>query len=103
MKALMIAAGFCGVLAGCEAVAPADGVAAANALALASTGTGTDHGISFASGCAVWRASDGLEICEDDHEVTQAAAAAEVPALAPEQPAEIVGEEGHDLVLDGRS
>lgn len=91
MKVLMVAAVFCGVLAGCAAVPPAS--------------TGTDDGISFASGrdCAVWRASDGLEICRDDHEVIQSAAAARVPALAPEQPAEVVGEEGHDLVLDGRS
>lgn len=101
MKALMIAAGFCGVLVGCTAVPPAVGIAASTAadgVLLASTG-------SFSSGqdCAVWRTLDGLEICKDDHEVVQAAAAAEVPALGPEQPAEVVGEEHHEMVLDGRS
>lgn len=108
MKSPMVAAAFCLLLAGC-AIPPAVSIAtstAADGVLLASTGkTGMDHGLSFASGrdCAVWRAFDGIEICKDAPEVIQAAAAAEVPALVAEQPAEVVGEEHHHVVLDGRS
>lgn len=97
MKTLMIVAGLCAVLGGCAGPAAAEGVWLVSAE--------LDQGAAFALGrdCAVWQSAEGLEVCAGDHDVIQAAAAAEVPALAPEQPAEVVGEEAHHLVLEGRS
>lgn len=102
--ALVVGLGL--VLTGCG-IPPAVTVAGyvADGVLLAGTGrTSTDHGLSLATGrdCAVWRMLDGREICTHAPGTMQAADALEVPALDGDRPAELIGEEHHEEVLDGR-
>jgi hypothetical protein len=53
--------------------------------------------------CLVWVSASGVPVCRHAALVIQAADAAEVPALIPESPQEVVGEERPNLVLDGAS
>lgn len=106
MRALLVL-GMGIALAGCG-FPPAVTVAGyvADGILVAGTGkTSSDHAFSMLAGedCAVWRAFKGNLVCEDRAFVMQASDAAQVPSLGEETPQQIIGDEKHELVLDGAS
>lgn len=101
VKLLVLGAGL--VMAGCAA-SPGD-IAAAHAETALPVVRAAEIATLPAErhGCTAWITRDGVAVCREAAALFQAADAAEVPALAPERPQEIVGEEKHQLVLDGAS